>query len=137
MINGGRVAQAVYVAAKLGVADLLREGPKTVGDLAEACGAHAPSLYRLLRALASLGVFVERSDHAFDLTPLADLLRSDRPDSLGPAALLALDPYWWRSTGAMLSCVQTGRPAPMQLYGVDEWDYLAQYRTRLQSCKAL
>lgn len=127
MINGGRIAQAIYVAAKLGIADLLRDGPRTAEELAEESGTHALSLYRLLRALASLGVFGEQPDHAFRLTPLADLLRSDRPDSLRPMALFVLDPYWWRSTGELLSCVRAGQPAPPHLYGVDEWEYLAQH----------
>jgi hypothetical protein len=127
MINAGRTAQAIYVAAKLGIADLLSDGPKTVVVLAELTATHSPSLHRLLRALASLGIFVEQADHSFGLTPLADLLRSDGADSLRSVALFVLDPYWWTSTGELLYCIQTGQPAPPHLHGVDEWEYLAQH----------
>src|SRR5579864_2010540 len=117
MLNGARVAQAVYVAAKLGIADLVRDGPKTAAELARSTGTHAPSMYRLLRGLASLGLFAEDADQSFRLTPLADLLRSDRPDSLRSMALFLLDPYWWSTTGELLYCVRTGQPAPPHLYG--------------------
>jgi hypothetical protein len=127
MLGGGRVAQAVYVAAKLNIADLLSDGPKSVTELAMLSSTHAPSLYRLLRALASIGVFVEESDHSFRLTPLARLLCSDMPGSLRSMALFLGDPYWWRSQGELLYCVQTGQPAPPYLHGVDEWAYLARH----------
>ncbi|MBV9581683.1 MAG: methyltransferase [Chloroflexi bacterium] len=127
MLNGARVAQVVYVAAKLGIADFLRDGPKTAAQLAQLTGSDAPSLYRLLRGLASLGIFAEEAGQSFQLTPRAELLRSDRADSLRSLALFILDPYWWSSTGDMLYCVQTGQPAPPHLYGVDEWEYLAQH----------
>lgn len=60
--NGHFAAQAVHVAARLGIADLLRDGPLTVDELANATGSHAPTLRRLLRALASVGIFVEEAD---------------------------------------------------------------------------
>ena len=74
MFTGYWKSQAVYAAAKLEIADLLAAGPKTVDELAAASGAHAPSLYRLLRALASVGVFTEL-DARFAMTPLAEPLR--------------------------------------------------------------
>ena len=77
-----KVIQMIYVAAKLNIADFLREGPLTVEDLARLCHAHAPSLYRLLRALASLGIFTEVESKKFGLTEMAELLRSDMPDSM-------------------------------------------------------
>jgi hypothetical protein len=85
-------------------------------------------MYRLLRGLASLGLFAEDADESFRLTPLADLLRFDRPDSLRSMALFILDPYWWSTTGELLHWVRTGQPAPQHMYGVDEWEYLAQHR---------
>ena len=127
MIGGGRVAQAVYVAARLNVADLLADGPKTVAELAKLSCTHAPSLNRLLRALASIGLFVEDADHSFRLTPIAGLLCSDASRSLRSMALLHGDPYWWRSQGELLYCVQTGKPAPPYLHGMDEWAYLARH----------
>jgi PPOX class F420-dependent enzyme/OxyR family protein len=124
MIIGGRVAQAVYVAARLQIADHLAGGAKTAARLAEMSGAQAPSLYRLLRALASLGVFAEGPDGKFSLTPMAEFLRSDAPGSLRAAALHFGDPYWWSTMGELLYCVETGLPAPQHLHGMDEWEYL-------------
>src|SRR4051812_23057752 len=81
MMTGYWVSQAIYVAAKLGIADLTADGPASSEDLAAATTSHAPSLHRLLRALASIGVFSEASPGSFALTPLADLLRTGTPDS--------------------------------------------------------
>jgi predicted O-methyltransferase YrrM len=127
MIGGGRVAQALYVAAKLNIPDFLVEGAKTAAELATLTSTHAPSLHRLLRALASLGVFIEEPEQSFGLTPLAGLLCSGVPNSLKGMALLSGDPYWWRSQGELLYCVKTGKPAPPYLHGVDEWGYLARH----------
>jgi DNA-binding IclR family transcriptional regulator len=74
--------QAISVVAKLGVADLLQEEAKSADELARATGAHARSLYRILRALASVGIFAEDEAGRFHLTPLAGPLRRDAPDSL-------------------------------------------------------
>ena len=79
MLTGYWVSQALYVAAKLGIADLLKDGPKSSDELAKTTGVHAQSLYRLLRALASVGVFVESEDGRFSLTPLAEYLQTGVP----------------------------------------------------------
>jgi sugar-specific transcriptional regulator TrmB len=73
---GWLASRGIHVAAELGIADLLRDGPKTVDHLASATGAHRQSLYRLLRMLASYGVFAEDSAGRFDLTPAAELLQT-------------------------------------------------------------
>ena len=82
MLTGCWISQALYVAAKLGIADLLQEGPQSCTRLAEATQTHAETLYRVLRALASVGVFVEDEEGCFSLTPLAEPLRTDAPGSL-------------------------------------------------------
>jgi DNA-binding IclR family transcriptional regulator len=82
MILGYRLSQALCVASELGLADLLKDGPRTTDDLAQATGAHAPSLYRLLRLLASEGVFVEQEQGQFALTPFAVPLQRDAPTTL-------------------------------------------------------
>jgi hypothetical protein len=82
MIKGFWVSRALYVAAKLGIPDLLRDEPKSSDDLAQATGTHAPSLYRVLRALDSVGVFAEDDRGRFALTPLGATLRTDIPGSL-------------------------------------------------------
>ena len=127
MISGGRVAQAVYVAARLKIADLLADGPRTATELATLSEAHPPSLYRLLRALASLGVFAEGPDGTFSLTPRANFLRSDVPGSVRPGAVYLAGPYRWRCMGELLHSVRTGQTVPQHLYGVDEWEYLARH----------
>src|SRR5205823_14861982 len=92
MAFGNVVAQAVYVAARLGIADLLEAGPKSVDELARASGAHAPSLGRLLRALASFDVFVaEETTGRYALNPLGATLLSARPGSVRDAVLMAGD----------------------------------------------
>ena len=81
LINAYQVSQALHVAATLGVADQLRDGRKSYDDLARACGAHPTSLYRLLRALAAVGVFSETDNKEFSLTTLGVCLTSDAPGS--------------------------------------------------------
>src|SRR5689334_13552202 len=89
LLTGACKAQAVYVAAHLGIADLLqRSGPQTPDQLATATRVQARPLYRLLRALASLGIFAEDEQGRFALTPLAECLLSDRPTSQGSLALM-------------------------------------------------
>ena len=81
MINGARYTQLVYVAAKLGIADLLKDGPRSPDDLAESIGANHRNLYRVLRALASLGIFAENQNGTFELTVKAEPLQTDVPGS--------------------------------------------------------
>jgi len=117
LIAGYTIPAGIYVAAKLGIADLLAGGPKSSQELAEAADVHAPTLYRVLRMLASAGVFVERDDGRFALTPLAALLRSGVPCSLREQALLLGTPEHFRAWGELLYCVQTGQPAFHHIYG--------------------
>jgi hypothetical protein len=126
MVGGYRATQMVYVAAKLGIADLLVAGPRSAQELALATGAHAPSLYRLLRTLSSLGVFAEDESERFALTPLAQLIRSDTRDSLRPFVLSYGEPWWWESWGNLLHSVQTGETAFDHLHGMGFFDYLEQ-----------
>src|SRR5262245_61925019 len=79
-------SRALMVATELGIANLLGDRSLPVADLAQATGTHAPTLYRLLRALASIGVFHEDGEQRFSLTPMGQLLRSDAPISVGPVA---------------------------------------------------
>jgi len=110
LINAGAMSQAACAAAELGIADLLASGPKRVDELARASGCHAPSLHRLLRALASLDLCAEREDGAFALTALGALLRSDAPDSLRSWTMLC-GKYLWPVWGKLLHSVKTGESA--------------------------
>lgn len=125
MLVGNQIQQAIYVAAKLGIADLLIDGPQASEALAQASGAHPRSLYRLLRALASFGVFRENEDNCFELTPIGSLLRHDAG---GAARAFAL---WsggvsYQTFGGLEFSVMNGRPAFEQIYGLEFFDYLNQ-----------
>jgi len=126
LINGFRVSQAIHVAATLGIADLLRDGPRNTDDLAAATGTHAGALYRLLRALASVGVFREDVDRRFGLTPLGECLRSDAPEPMGPWAVHIGQPEVWRAWGGLLDSVRTGENAFCRVHGVNTWEYYAR-----------
>ena len=95
-LTGTWVAQCISVAAKLGTADALAEAPKGAGELAAAANAHAPSLYRVLRALASVGIFAEDEDGRFRLTALAEPLRSDVQRSVRSFAIMMGEPWNYR-----------------------------------------
>lgn len=122
LIDGYRQSQALHVAATLGIADLLEDGPRSVDDLAEATGTDASALYRLLRALASVGVFAETGG-AFSLTPPATHLRSGAPGSVRAWAMHIGQPYFWHSWGHLIESVRTGEPAFPSLYGMSPWEY--------------
>lgn len=127
LIMGFRVTQLIYVAAKLGIADHLAQGLRTADDLASVVAADAGALYRLLRALASLGVFAETADGRFELTTTAELLRRDRPGSLRSTALLYGDELLWRAYGCLSLAIETGHSAFEQVYGEPFYDYLSQH----------
>jgi hypothetical protein len=127
MFFGFMVSDSLSAAAKLGVADLLKGGPKGADELARESGVHARSLYRLLRALASVGVFSQDTGGRFRLTPLGGPLRSDDPDSLR-SFMIFMGTDWHHRTWADLPySIQTGRPAFERLYGKPYFDYLAEH----------
>jgi len=119
--------QMIYVVARLGIADLLVDGPRHADDLARTVGAHPRSLYRLLRALTHVGVFAEDDAKTFRLTPTAELLRSDAPASLRPFALSYGERWWWRPWGRLLQTVQTGAIAFDEEMGQGFFEYLAAH----------
>lgn len=125
MATGYWVSQSIYVAAKLGIADLLKDSPKSCDELATATGTHAPSLYRLLRALASLGVFAETELNHFTLTPLAACLQSDVPNSFRACAIVLGEEYY-RAWGEFMHSVQTGGSSFEHIYGMNLFEYYAQ-----------
>ena len=125
MMTGYWVSQALYVAAKLGVADLLVDGPRSVDDLATATQAHALSLHRVLRALASVGIFTESSPRVFALTPMASLLRTGTPNSMAAMAIMYAEEQY-RAWGNVLHSVRTGQPAFENHFGMSYFAYLGQ-----------
>jgi hypothetical protein len=114
---GAMAVQAVHVAARLGIADLVAEGPKTVETLAEATSTHEPSLGRLLRALGSLGIFDVDTAGRYCQTPLSDALRSDHPQSMRRWAIMLGAGFVWKPSGELAISVETGQPAFENVYG--------------------
>src|SRR6266851_7194491 len=91
LVNGYQVSQAIHVLVRLEIPDRLTDGPRSASDLAVEAGAHEPSLYRLLRAVAAVGLLEELPEHRFALTELGEALRSDVPGSVAGWAA----PAWW------------------------------------------
>lgn len=117
------MAQALYAAAKLGVADHLAAGAQHIDALAAATDSHAPSLYRLMRALSAARVFVEDDQRRFALTPHGETLRSDVPGSIRAAIVWIGEPMHYRSCGELLASVKSGLPAFERLFGLPYFDY--------------
>jgi hypothetical protein len=125
LIFGYRTTQALYVAAKLGVADRLVQGPMTSAELAKEVGANPKALFRLMRHLAALGMFTQDKSRKFGLTPLGKLLCTDNPESIRYSAIFAGEENY-RATGNLLHSVRTGETAFNHLYGKGHFDYMAE-----------
>jgi hypothetical protein len=117
------VSQAIHVAVTLGVSDLLAEGPRTVAELAERTGCDARSLYRLLRALATVGVYQELDSQQFANTAMSNALRADAPEPVSGHAAFIGRPYYWQAWSALLHSVRTGENAFGSVHGQGVWDY--------------
>lgn len=126
MLFGALMQQSIYVAAKLGIADLLAEKPQTADELAAKTDTHAPSLYRVLRVLASADIFAENADGKFELTPIAALLRSDTPYSMCDFAIMMGEEWNWRILGELMHSVKTGETAQEKVYGMGTFEFYEQ-----------
>lgn len=122
---GALLSQALYVAARVGVADLLAEKPLHTRELAAATNTDERALYRVLRSLASAGVFSEVDPKVFALTPTASLLRSDVPNSMRNGIIFMGEEWHWRVWGNMIESLQTGKSAWGTVHGVEVFDYFA------------
>jgi hypothetical protein len=125
IITGYWRAQAVYAVAKLGIADLLSAGPQKVEWLAASTGTHPPSLFRLLRALASIGVFAQTQDGRFEITPLAQPLCDHAPNSQRAMAIMMGEEHF-QCWGELLYSVRTGETDFDHHYGEPIFDYLSR-----------
>ncbi|GAB4053700.1 methyltransferase [Catellatospora paridis] len=123
ILSGSWVAQGVYALVRLGVPDLMADGPVHVGDLAHRCGADPRALGRLLRALALMGLFTRPAPDTYGLTPTTELLRADVPGSVRLNALMQGDEVF-RSFAEIMHTLRTGRPAFEAVYGRPFYDYL-------------
>jgi hypothetical protein len=123
LINGGAMAQALSVAAELGIPDLLAHGPKQAEEMARATETHAPSLRRLLKALSSVGACRECDDGSFALGPIGTLVRSDTSESLR-SWVVWFGRYQWPMWGNLLGSIKTGESARKAAYGTDGFGHL-------------
>jgi hypothetical protein len=121
------MSQALYVAAKLGIADLLAESPKPVSELAAATNTNDRALYRILRSLASAGVFTETESKVFANTLYSEPLRSDAPASVRNGMIFMGEEWHWRVWGNMLYSVQTGKTAWGYTHGAEAFEYLSAH----------
>jgi hypothetical protein len=124
MILAYQISQCLHVAAKLGIADFLETGPKSIGELATATGTQPAALARFLRVLASHGVFTSDERAQYSLNPLAMLLSSKASHSLRSAALYWSDRWMWESWGHLAHSLRTGAPAFDHLHGASFFDFL-------------
>lgn len=126
IISSYWTSQAVFAAAKFGIADLLKDGPRTVDDLAQTTSTNPDALYRLLRALASVGIFAEGEQRQFSLTPLAEPLRSDVPHSKRALSLMMGEDQF-RAWSEIAYSIRTGQTAFEKVFGEPIFDYLARH----------
>jgi len=124
-ISGFWVSQCIYVAARLGIADHLKDGPKSADQLAALTNSHSRTLYRVLRALASVGVFQEENG-TFSLTPVGELLKSG-PSGLRAMAIHLCEPNSWKPWGDLLHAVQTGQLPFEHVHGEDIFAFYAKH----------
>jgi hypothetical protein len=127
LIGGYRMSQAVYVATRLGIPDLLADGPREIDELAHATGSHTPSLRRVLLALAGVGVLDKVGPHRFALTEVGVGLRTGVPGSVRASVLFLLNESHWRPWGHLLHTVRTGETAFDHVHGASLFDYLTTH----------
>jgi hypothetical protein len=131
MITGYWLSQAIYAAAKFGIADLLKSGPRSVEELSQKTSTNPDALYRLLRALASVGIFAEGPPRQFSLTPLAEPLQAGVPDSKRALALMSGDEQFKAWTEIVYS-IETGKKAFDKVFGKPIFDYLGEHLDKAQ-----
>lgn len=127
MAFGFILSQALSVAAKLRIADLLAEGPKTSEEIASAAGAHGPTVFRLMRALAKAGIFVRDSHDKFSNTALSEFLRADHPHSMRGMLHMICDKEHWQSQGNLEQSVRTGESGFQHTFGKPIFDYYGEH----------
>jgi hypothetical protein len=127
LLAGHIVAQCLYSLASLGIPDLIANGYATIGDLASKTGTHEPSLLRMLRTLASLGILTEPEEGQFGLAPLGATLRSDSPDSLRDQALFETSSSVWATLGHFVGSLRSGQPSFASANQSPLFNYLAEH----------
>ncbi|MCK1743025.1 methyltransferase [Bradyrhizobium sp. 139] len=127
LINGFQITQAIRVASALRIADHLKDGARSAEELASLTQSSSDALYRLLRALAAVGVFREGDGRTFALTPMGDCLRMDAATPIGGWVEHVGNSAYWEAWGHLLHSVRTGENAFKALHGVDVWEYRVKH----------
>jgi hypothetical protein len=127
LTTGAWLTQAISVAAGLGVADAIASGATTSAEIAQRVGAHAPTLYRLLRALSDHGVFAQGPGDRFALTPMGESLRSDAPHSMRRWAVWTGARFYREAWSDLEQAVRTGEPSFARVHGTDLFAYLEDH----------
>ena len=136
LLSGKQLTYSLSGVARLGVADHMSAMPIAVDKIAAKVGAHAPSLYRVMRMLASMGVFNEVHGKRFALSPAGELLRSDAPGSMRYIAMRVGDPWTTRAYEHFADCLRTGQDGVSKAYGQHVFDVLAERPEQLETFQA-
>jgi hypothetical protein len=126
LISGFWISRCIYVTAKLGIPDLMKNGPMTAADLAAATKTDAPSLFRLLRALVAVDILTHGEDGRFGNTPVSETLRTDIPGSLRSFAMTELGEEHYPAWGELLHSVRTGEIAFDRAFSMPVWEFFAK-----------
>jgi hypothetical protein len=126
LISGKKITQAIGTVVELGIADQLKDGSLSAAELAARTGAHAPSLYRLMRALAMVGVFAEHEAERFSLTPVGACLRTDVPGSMADMALFQSRSFHSQAWFELSHAVRTGQAGFDKAFGQPVFNWFAE-----------
>jgi hypothetical protein len=127
MAAGSWIAAIVYAAAKLGLADHLAAGPRSAAELAGATRTHAPTLHRLMRTLAGLGILTERDEQRFVLTQLGEALKTGAPGSARATLIAFCGPAFWHSWEEIIYSLETGKTGFEKAFGMPIFDYFSRH----------
>lgn len=133
LMSGFWISRGIYVAAKLGVADYLHDGDKTAAELAAATNTNADSLYRVLRMLATVGIFEQKGEESFALTPLSETLLTDSPASLRGYAIAEMGEVHYDAWGNIMHSVKTGEIAFDNHFGMNVWQYFERDKEKAEN----
>jgi hypothetical protein len=125
-LMGVPLTLSISVAAKIGIADILKDGAKTCEDVAQATGVNPQALYRLMRMLVAIGLLTEADGRHFNLTPHGRYLQADHPGSLRDLAIMVGEKWHLRPWTDLFESVRTGEPAFNRLYGMGFFQYLSE-----------
>jgi ubiquinone/menaquinone biosynthesis C-methylase UbiE len=124
--TGYMVSSALHGVTALNIPDLLKSGSKSIAELAATTGSNEDALYRVMRALASIGIFKENTARTFSLTPVSEALCADAQNSMRDMALWLTDPFHFEVYAELGHSIRTGETVPEKIYGLSCFDYLAK-----------